>query len=105
MAKFSATQKGDFNMSTAAATASSSIFSALERRYRDAYAVAKGIIVVGNAIKIGALVIAALMLLYGMSSSGFGAGIMIPLGILVGVAGFAAGILVSAQGQINAICH
>jgi hypothetical protein len=95
MAKFSATQKGDFNMSTAAATASSSI----------AYAVAKGIIVVGNAIKIGALVIAALMLLYGMSSSGFGAGIMIPLGILVGVAGFAAGILVSAQGQINAICH
>lgn len=91
---------GDPNMSTAVAPANTSISGELSRRYRDAYAVAKGIIAVGNAIKIGAVVLGAVMVFFGLAGPSFVTGIMIAMGILVGVAGFAAGILVSAQGQI-----
>jgi hypothetical protein len=87
-------------MCTAAVPANAPIASALEKRYRDAYVVAKGIIFIGNAVKIGGACVGGLIILFGLAAPGFMTGVMFAMGVLVGVSGFAAGILISAQGQI-----
>ena len=77
---------------------------ALMKRYKDAYRVARTTTAAGNVIKLVGFVIAAIILLIGVSAAsqtsaavGFGA-VVIALGYGLGF--FLSGMLVAAQGQV-----
>jgi hypothetical protein len=78
--------------------------TSLFQRYRDAYSVAEGIILLGTVIKVASLVLAAVFIIVAASESrtegSLVTGAAVAGGLVFGLLGFATGVLVSAQGQI-----
>ncbi len=76
----------------------------LKERYEDAYRVARGIIFLGTVVKFCAAALGGIIVIAGIaassSESSLVSGGVIVFGIVVGLLGFASGVLVSAQGQI-----
>jgi hypothetical protein len=95
--------------SSGAVVAGSKRISALMRRYKDAYLVARAVNGYGSIIKVAGIIIGSLLMLVGLflvfqrdnTSFALASGVMLLFfGIFVGVLFYLIGILISAQGQI-----